>query len=188
MAKQNGIKKAANRVVIREMEVSNDPVLTNCVEQVDSFLKAKRNLDKAKASYQTALDDVVKPARYEYVKRGGTKDHTKSVDLAGSTSDVKVTFSDKFKELPANDDLKKSAGGSFDKYFMPTRKIELQKTDDETIGELIEALGPDKFQDIFKIKLTYKTKPGFDRDQFSAPVTVRNLAEQYAPQVKVIKK
>lgn len=188
MAKKNQAVMMLEIMNESEPKKEETPVLTNHSGLVDQFLKASSQLETAEKDYKEMAMMVDVTARKEYARRGVEGGFSKSIDMTGSgDAKIKVTYSDKFKSIPATDELKKSTGGSFDKYFIQMRDIKLTQTDDSTVTELIKALGTERFQELFAVKLSYVPRADFDHDQFEAPLTVRSLAVQYAPTIKKVK-
>ena len=186
MAKKTKMAMMMLETMNESKEVKSEiPELRRNALVVD-FYDASERLEAAKEDYAAVEGTIINQVSATYKARALSGEFTKSFNLVGDGKKVQVTFADRFKEIPANDEIRKSVDG-FSDCFDQARKIELKKTDDETIEHLINVLGPEKFAEIFKVKLTFKTKPGFDQLQFEASSKIRVLAVQYKPSVKKLK-
>jgi len=169
------------------------PELTESGELADKIVEANKLMKDSKAAHaalEAQLLEIVAP-KYESHATSGT--FTKSFNVIGEeTPGVQVTYKDKFSAISIDEkdtieaDLE-DAEQEFDTYFEERRVLTLVDTSDETVQLLIEKLGPEKFKQIFEIKLSLAAKPDMDRKQFSLPEKVKWLVSQDKASVKVRK-
>jgi hypothetical protein len=182
------LKKTATRAETKKK--STVPVITDFTELADEVSKRKQVLKDAEALYGVAESMLEKHARDLYVAAAESGDFTKSLTFqGGETPGVMVTYQDKFSALPGESEetLKKSlTKADFDMYFEERRQLSLSRTDDATIGLLVEKLGEEVFASIFDVKLTLVPKGDMDRNQFSLPPKVRAMLKQAKASVKLV--
>lgn len=171
----------------KESDVPEIPGLEVLADEVHELKVAAEN---AEAAFRVGEDGLLKQVRSVYQAHALDGSFSKSFNIAGEeTNGVQVTFQDRFSEIDiANESaLKKSLGQDFSKILEQKRVIQLKKTDDATISELVKKLGQETFERIFEVKLSLVTKSGVDEKQFSLPAAVQELIKQFKASVKLRK-
>ncbi len=161
-------------------------VIADMSDVVDNFLKLKDKIDKLQQEQEQLEAQLIQRARQEYENNARMQEFCKTYNVTGNKyKGLQITFSDKFKSLPL--ELQKTlikSNKQLAKYFDTKRDIKLSKTDPETVSELLNILGADKFNKYFTVKVYTVTKSGFDKVQFTLPDEIRNVVQQYKPSVK----
>lgn len=160
---------------------SDMPEVAGHESLVDELIELYRTKKDAESAFRSQEEDLLKAARDVYEEGIKSQRFNKTFAFLGKIhSAMKVSFKDKFSDLPkeAESKLRGLLGDRFDIFFEKKREIKLLNTSDETVALLLEKLGPEKFKDIFQIEIKIKVKEGVDRRQFELPLEVQNMLKQ----------
>jgi hypothetical protein len=174
---------------------SKTPVLT-VGEEVSGMAKRLRELKDEIESKTSEFDSLsadfveqVEPLRAAYVVRNGFTSSVKVPDGEGKS--VSVTFSSNYSKVAVASQgaIEELAGDSFDLFFKKEMEITVKDVTEESLMELVQAVGPERFARFFSVNrwilptkaYTEQFYTAFDDGQRAA---LKGVVKQYKPSIK----
>lgn len=185
----NFLSSIAKSALDKKSKAKTVSVSDDIADVVDDVCRLKKKLSDAKASCESAEEKLIDAIRPKYEDGAKRNDFMKSISVRGNDSNkVMVSWSDSFSAIPMeHSSFLKRADEDFDKHFIEKRvlTVKSERTNDESIQELLELLGQKKFKEFFDVGITVATKAGMDQAQFGLEDEIRQLLKQRSPSVKL---
>lgn len=154
---------------------------------------AKNDLDSAESMYETLgaeLLQKVSPLREDLCRRA-YQSSVRVPDARGMS--VGVSWSDKYSKIPAENEaaLREVAGSAFDDYFARDLTVTVRDVSEDSLKELVKAVGPKRFSQFFEVLRTFTPTTRFTQEQFNAFTADQRQAlalagvKQHKPSIKV---
>lgn len=139
---------------------------------IERFIEAQGEIDRWTAIAETEraqIDAAAGPARLEACRRAGKAEASVLINQR-----MTYTQQNRYSAIPAErmPELEEAFGHSARDYFRQTLKIELTEAaaeDEELLGALIEAIGPEVFARSFKVTRSVKVTEAFHTDYTLKP-------------------
>ena len=166
---------------------SNCKESTNIADVVYNAYQASKD---AETTYKVVEATMVEEVHNHYKEFAQSGRFSKTFNISGtSTPGVQVSFKDMFSEISSEvePELKQLMGDDYNKNFKEVRTLTLKNTSDQNIEYLMEALGQEKFLELFDIKVAIACQSDMDRKQFSLPTKVQLMIKQWKPSTKLKK-
>jgi len=152
----------------------------------------KDDIDSRTSEFDSLSADFVEQIeslRAAYVVRNGFTSSVKVPDGEGKS--VSVTFSSSYSKVPiaSMDAVEELAGDSFDLFFRKEMEITVKDVTEESLMELVQAVGPERFARFFAVNrwilptkaYTEQFYTAFDEGQRAA---LKVVVKPYKPSVK----
>lgn len=176
---------------------SKVPVLTVSKDLQDKAARireVKNQLDSLESQYETLSAELVQgtaPLRESLCVKQG---YTSAVRIPdGKGLSVGVSWADKYSKIPAENEkpLVSIAGDKFDDFFKVDMVVTVRDISEESLKEIIKAVGPERFARFFAVEKTFKPTTRFTQEAFTtfSAEQRRKFTEagvkQFKPSVKV---
>jgi hypothetical protein len=155
--------------------------------------EVKEELDSLESMYENLsaeLIEKVSPLRENLCRQG----YVSSVRIPDNKGlSVSLSWADKYSKINAANEkeLKEIAGDRFDDYFAKDLVITVKDISEESLKEIVKAVGPERFSQFFTVEKSFKPNSRFNQEQFTAftPEQRQRLLQagvkQNKPSVKV---
>jgi|GEM_PF-1611569 len=153
---------------------SKVPVLTVSNEikaRAAKIREVKAELDSLESMYETLSAEIVEsvsPIRETLCRQQGYQSSVRIPDTKGLS--IGISWSDKYSRIGAENEkaLREIAGDSFDEYFSRDMVITVKDISEESLKEIVKAVGPERFAQFFSVEKTFKPNTRFTHEQFTA--------------------
>ncbi len=155
--------------------------------------EVKEKLDSSESEYEilgAELIGKVAPMRDDLCK----KSYQSSVRVPDSKGlSVGISWADKYCAIPSEneDALRDLAGEAYDDYFTGSIEVSVRDISEESLTELVKAVGPERFARFFSVTKTIKPTTRFTQEQFNVYTPEQRQAfiaagvKQFKPSIKV---
>lgn len=177
-------KKSSSKVPI----VKVNPNLLAIARRVREL---REEMDSAKSMFDLASEDLISSVssqRSELLKGG----YSSALRIPLDDGEVNVVWTDKYSKIPESQGglIGQVVGSKYDNYFETKIEIKVKDVSTESLTELIEAVGADRFASFFEVEKYVKPTTKFTQESCFLPKKQQEkLAElgvkQYKPSVKV---
>ncbi len=153
---------------------SKVPVLTvsdGIKAQAARIREIKEQLDSLETEYETVSAEVIQavsPLREALCKQQGYLSSVRVPDSKGLS--IGISWADKYCKIsPENEDaIREIAGERFDDYFTTELVVTVKDISEESLTEIIKAVGPERFAQFFAVEKSLKPTSRFTQEQFTA--------------------
>lgn len=176
---------------------SNVPVLTvskDLQAKAARIREVKNQLDSLESQYETLAAELVEgasPLRESLCVKQGYASAVRLPDGKGLS--IGISWSDKYSKISAENEkaLRSIAGDKFDGFFKADMVVTVRDISEESLKEIVKAVGPERFAQFFTVEKTFKPTTRFTQEAFTVftPEQRRKFMEtgvkQNKPSVKV---
>jgi len=153
---------------------SKVPVLTVSNEiktKATRIREVKEELDSLESMYETLSAEVIEsvsPLREALCRQQGYQSSVRIPDTKGLS--IGVSWADKYSKISAENEkeLREIAADKFDEYFTKDMVITVKDISEESLKEIVKAVGPERFAQFFAVEKTFKPNTRFTHEQFTA--------------------
>jgi hypothetical protein len=182
--KESKAKKSSAPVLVVGDDVK---ILATRVREV------KEQLDSAESMYETLgaeLIGKVSPLRDDLCK----KSYQSSVRVPDTKGlSIGISWADKYCAIPPEneDALRDLAGETYADYFTSSIEVSVRDISEESLTELVKAVGPERFARFFSVTKTVKPTTRFTMEQFNVFTPEQRQqftlagVKQFKPSIKV---
>ncbi len=155
--------------------------------------EVKEQLDSAESMYETLGAEFIQkvaPLRDDLCRRS-YQSSVRVPDTKGLS--VGISWSDKYCAIPSEneDALRELAGVAYDDYFTGSIEVSVRDISEESLTELVKAVGPERFARFFSVVKTIKPTTRFTQEQFNVYTPEQRQqfilagVKQFKPSIKV---
>ncbi len=155
--------------------------------------EVKEELDSAESMYETLGAELiakVAPLR-EDLCRKAYQSSVRIPDAKGLS--VGISWADKYCAIPSENEeaLRAIAGDAYDDYFTGSIEVSVRDISEESLTELVKAVGPERFARFFSVTKTIKPATRFTQEQFNVFTPEQRQqfiisgVKQFKPSIKV---
>jgi hypothetical protein len=198
-AKQQGFNLEdvlASATAAKETKSASKTPVIEANEELSGMAKRLRELKDDIESKTSEFDSLsadfveqIEPLRAAYIVRNGFTSSVKVPDGEGKS--VSVTFSSNYSKIAVASQgaVEELAGDSFDLFFKKEMEITVKDVTEESLMELVQAVGPERFARFFVVNrwmlptkaYTEQFYTAFDEGQRTG---LKGLVKQYKPSIK----
>ena len=169
-------------------------VVGDDVKQLATRIReVKEELDSAESIYETLSAEFIEnvsPLRDSLCKKA-YQSSVRVPDTKGLS--VGVSWADKYCKVPGENDsaIREVVGDHFEDYFTPDIAVTVRDISEESLKELVTAVGPERFARFFAVEKTIKPTTRFTMEQFNVFTLeqrqrlVQAGVKQFKPSIKV---
>ena len=199
-AKQQGFNLEdvlASATAAKETKSASKTPVIEANEELSGMAKRLRELKDEIESKTSEFESLsadfverVEPLRAAYIVRNGFTSSVKVPDGEGRS--VSVSFSSNYSKVAITSQagLEELAGDAFDRFFKKEMEITVKDVTEESLMELVQAVGPERFARFFVVNrwilptkaYTEQFYTAFDEEQRAA---LKCVVKQYKPSIKM---
>ena len=186
----------ASATVEKQRKSSSKTPVIEADEQLQSMAVRLRELrdeiDSDTAEFESLSTDfigLVEPRRAALIKSAGFTSSVKVPDGTGLS--VSVTFSSNYSKIPMTDlpAIEAVVGDEFSRFFTKELQITVKDVTDDSLKELVAAVGPERFARFFSVERWVKPAKAYTEQFYTAfdegqRISLSSLAKQYKPSIK----
>lgn len=164
----------ASATVAKEAKSKSKVPLLTVSEEIKSnaskLREIKEELDSLESMYETLsaqMIEKISPMRESVCKQG----YQSSIRIPDSKGlSITISWSDKYCKIPPENEetFRSITGKKFDEYFTKDMTITVKDMSENTLKEIVKAIGPERFSQFFSVEKIIKPTSRFTQEQFTA--------------------
>ena len=139
-------------------------------EKAARLRQLKEELESTESMYDTLAAEMVEqvgPLREDLCRRQGYLSSVRVPDSKGMS--IGISWSDKYSKIPAANEpaLRDLTGDRFSEYFTAAMAVTVKDISEESLTEIVRAIGPERFASFFEVERSLKPTSRFTQEQFT---------------------